>query len=182
MRAAEACLSRYGIAKTTMEDIAAEAQMSRTTVYRYFADRDSLILAIVEYRCRKLIERARGFIESQPSFADSLVEGLVYLVEQGRKDTYVKMVIGPRNGDAAARILGPTQAGSRMTAELWMPILEAAAARGELRDGVDLDSVCAWLACLQIMFVGWLDEPYQPDAPRNMIVNFVLPALVSDRD
>jgi len=180
MRAAEACLSRYGLAKTTMEDVAAEAGMSRRTVYRYFADRDALILAIVERRCRSLIERARGFIESRPTFADSLVEGLVYMVEQGRRDAYVKMVIGPRNGDAAARILAPTQAGNRMTAELWMPILEAAAARGELREGVDLESVCAWLACLQIMFVG-LDEPASSTAPRDMIVNFVLPSLVADR-
>lgn len=180
MRAAEACLSRYGLAKTTMEDVAAEAGMSRRTVYRYFADRDALILAIVERRCRSLIERARGFIESRPTFADSLVEGLVYMVEQGRRDAYVKMVIGPRNGDAAARILAPTQAGNRMTAELWMPILEAAAARGELRKGVDLESVCAWLACLQIMFVG-LDEPASSTAPRDMIVNFVLPSLVADR-
>jgi AcrR family transcriptional regulator len=181
MRAAESCLSRYGLAKTTMDDIASEAGMSRTTVYRYFADRDALILAIVEHRCRKLIERARGFIESRPTFADSLVDGLVYMVEQGRKDVYVKMVIGPQNGDAAARILAPTQAGNRMTAELWMPILEAAAARGELRAGVDLDSVCAWLACLQIMFVGWLDEPSPPIGPRDMIVNFVLPSLVADK-
>ena len=35
--AAEACFDRLGVASTTVEDVAREAQVSRNTVYRYFA-------------------------------------------------------------------------------------------------------------------------------------------------
>jgi len=37
--AAEACFERSGISKTTVEDIAKQASVSRATVYRYFAGR-----------------------------------------------------------------------------------------------------------------------------------------------
>ena len=45
--AAEACIDRYGLAKTTVEDIATEAKVSRATIYRYFDNRDELVLAVV---------------------------------------------------------------------------------------------------------------------------------------
>ena len=35
--AAESCFDHYGVAKTSVEDIADEAKVSRATVYRYFA-------------------------------------------------------------------------------------------------------------------------------------------------
>src|SRR6478672_2222756 len=45
--AGEACIDRYGLAKTTVEDIATEAKVSRATIYRYFDNRDELVLAVV---------------------------------------------------------------------------------------------------------------------------------------
>ena len=40
MDAAEECFDRYGVVKTTMDDIAKTAGVSRPTVYRHFDDRD----------------------------------------------------------------------------------------------------------------------------------------------
>src|SRR3954453_11433645 len=45
--AAETCIDRYGLAKTTVEDIATTAKVSRATIYRYFDNRDELMLAVV---------------------------------------------------------------------------------------------------------------------------------------
>src|SRR6478672_7803463 len=45
--AAETCIDRFGLAKTTVEDIATEAKVSRATIYRYFDNRDELVLAVV---------------------------------------------------------------------------------------------------------------------------------------
>jgi len=41
MDAAEACFDKYGIAKTTMDDIAKEAGVSRPTLYRWFPTREA---------------------------------------------------------------------------------------------------------------------------------------------
>lgn len=43
-RAALTCFERYGVKKTSLEDIAQTAGCSRATVYRYFDGKDSIIL------------------------------------------------------------------------------------------------------------------------------------------
>lgn len=51
------CFSRFGVAKTTLEDIASEAGVSRATVYRYFeGGRDEIILGVV-------LREAKSFLE-----------------------------------------------------------------------------------------------------------------------
>src|SRR6476469_4589015 len=42
------CLTRFGVAKTTIDDVAREAGCSRATVYRYFANRNALVVAAVD--------------------------------------------------------------------------------------------------------------------------------------
>ncbi len=84
MVAAEKVFQRYGVSKTTMDDIGREAGgVSRPTVYRYFGDRDTLISAIIERRSRMLFAKARKFLLEKDSFADQLVEGLIFLVDRG---------------------------------------------------------------------------------------------------
>jgi AcrR family transcriptional regulator len=45
--AAGRCIERHGIHKTTMDDIASEVGLSRPRVYRYFADRDDLLIELI---------------------------------------------------------------------------------------------------------------------------------------
>ena len=46
LAAAESCLQRFGLAKTTIEDVAQASGLSRATVYRQFGNRDRLLLAV----------------------------------------------------------------------------------------------------------------------------------------
>ena len=48
LEATYACIARYGLAKTTMEDAAREAGLSRATVYRHFpGGRDELVREVI---------------------------------------------------------------------------------------------------------------------------------------
>src|SRR6202048_4314792 len=59
LAAAERCIERHGIRKTTMDDIAREVGLSRPSVYRYFADRDDLLIELIARHARALLDRAR---------------------------------------------------------------------------------------------------------------------------
>ena len=55
--AAETRFEQYGIIKTTVEDIARTAHVSRATVYRYFATTEDLFTAAAEVALGGFVER-----------------------------------------------------------------------------------------------------------------------------
>ena len=68
-----ACLGRYGVAKTTIDDVAREAGCSRASVYRYFANRRALVSAAVD---RELARLTTSVVEAAAA-ADALEDAIV---------------------------------------------------------------------------------------------------------
>lgn len=58
--AAFECAGRYGLARTTMSDVARAARLSRQTVYRYFPNKHALISALVLREEARLIGLVRA--------------------------------------------------------------------------------------------------------------------------
>ncbi len=67
------CLTRFGFAKTTIDDVAREAGCSRATVYRYFANRNALVVAAVDRELAFLT----GAITAAGDAADTLEDAIV---------------------------------------------------------------------------------------------------------
>lgn len=176
--AAEACFERYGVVKTTMEDIAKMAGVSRPTVYRHFSDRDSLILAVVMRRSRSLIGKAQAFIRRHERFEDQLVEGLLFLVKMGRRDPFVRILVSPEHLELAHQILGATDAVIDLNLEMWQPILAEAAARGELNPDLDFREIARWLTHVELIMVGRFDLATDDDVIRSMLRTFLAPAFL----
>ncbi|MCV7252329.1 TetR/AcrR family transcriptional regulator [Mycolicibacterium fluoranthenivorans] len=178
LAAAERVIMRYGVPKTTMDDIGKEAGVSRPTVYRYFGDRDALLGALIERRSRMLFARAHEFILSHDTFADQLIEGLVYMVDHGRRDPIVRILVSPEHMELTTPIVGGSHLATSLTAEMWAPIFQQAVDRGEIRADLDMAAVAEWIALVQFILVGRLDFA-KPDDPvhRKMLREFVLPAF-----
>ncbi|MEO9326519.1 TetR/AcrR family transcriptional regulator [Gordonia aurantiaca] len=179
MVAAERVFQRFGVNKTTMDDIGREAGVSRPTVYRYFGDRDSLISAIIERRSRMLFDKARKYLQQYDAFSDKLVEGLIYLVDRGRRDPLIRLLVSPEHMQMAEPLVGASGLAARLTAEMWGPVIDEAIERGEIRDDVDQEKMADWIALVQFILVGRLDFD-DPDDPehREMLRNFVLPGFL----
>ena len=177
--AAEACFERYGVVKTTMEDIAKMAGVSRPTVYRHFADRDSLILAVVMRRAGSLIGKAQAFIRRHERFEDQLVEGLLFLVKTGRQDPFVRILVSPEHLDMAQQVLGATDAVIDLTQAMWEPILAEAVARGELNPELDFREIARWLTHVELILVGRFDLATDDEVIRQMLRTFLAPAFLA---
>src|SRR3954452_14325261 len=118
LRAAERCIQRHGIVKTTMDDIAREAGMYRPSVYRYFADREALLLAIMTKHSLALTRKAHRFIEEQGSFAEQLVQGLLFIAEHGHRDEFTRYLLAREDTDLR-RVLRSTDAFAVLAGEFW---------------------------------------------------------------
>ena len=178
--AAEACFERYGVAKTTMEDIAKMAGVSRPTVYRHFPDRDSLILAVIMRRAQALIGKAQAFLRKQDSFEDQLVEGLLFLVKTGRTDPFVRILVSPAHLDLAQQLVGATDAVVDLTYAMWEPVLSEAAARGELNPDLDFRAIARWLTHVELILVGRFDLATDDEEIREMLRTFIAPAFLRE--
>src|ERR1700745_2822153 len=93
LAAAERCIDRHGIRKTTMDDIASEGGLSRPSVYRHFADPDDLLIEPISRHGRALVDRAHKTISRQGSLADQIVESLLYIADHGRRDLLTRYLI-----------------------------------------------------------------------------------------
>jgi AcrR family transcriptional regulator len=61
--AAFACAGRFGLVRMTISDVSREARLSRQTLYRYFASKHDLIMALVIREEEVLMEQVRAAIE-----------------------------------------------------------------------------------------------------------------------
>ena len=76
--AALACVARQGVAKTTVDDVAREAELSRATVYRVFPDgKDSLLAAVVDTETARLFSALGARMGESSDLSDVLVGGIV---------------------------------------------------------------------------------------------------------
>jgi AcrR family transcriptional regulator len=113
--AASTLLARHGIRRTSMEDVAREARCARPTIYRYYANRDALLGALllreVGRYLEDLDELQRGTTKDS-LLEDSFVFTLSYMrkhpVAQGllslEPDSVLPLLLGA-SGDVMATIV-----------------------------------------------------------------------------
>ncbi|HVF75096.1 MAG TPA: helix-turn-helix domain-containing protein [Acidimicrobiales bacterium] len=83
--AALRCIARWGGAKTTLEDIAREAGLSRATVYRVFpGGKDGLMETVAKSETRRFFAGVAAAMATADSLEDTLVHGMA---EAGRRIT-----------------------------------------------------------------------------------------------
>jgi len=179
LTAAERCIDRHGIRKTTMDDVACEVGLTRPNVYRYFADRDDLLIELITRHARALVARARKPISRQGSLADQIVETVLYTADHGRRDPLTRHVIDP---DATS--LGKRMVASGTTemcrAEMWDPLLDAAVANNELPAGLARSDIHLWLGNVTVIVMRGLEDG-EGDVRRyrSILRRFVAPAFAS---
>jgi AcrR family transcriptional regulator len=129
--AAEACFARDGVSKTTVEDVARAAAISRATVYRYFSDgRDEIILGVVVREADRYLTRLGSRIGGQADLADAIVEFVSTTVHAARREERLGRLFTMAEVGTASRML---DAGWDVLfgrcVEFWRPHLDRWAAQ-----------------------------------------------------
>jgi AcrR family transcriptional regulator len=178
LAAADDCFQRYGIAKTTMEDVARAASISRATLYRYFADRESLLTESVRRRARLNMKTARAYFNRKTTIEAKVSDGIVRNVRRGKRDPLVRLLVSPEEMALTAKLLERSGLASELTRELWEPVLREAQQTGEIAADVDIVELCEWIAHLETMFISQLEDTPEAFAwVRRMVEQFVVPAI-----
>ncbi|MGV9359991.1 TetR/AcrR family transcriptional regulator [Amycolatopsis sp. NPDC003731] len=118
VEAATACLDRAGLGKTSLSDVAAEAGVTRQTVYRYFPGLKDILRAVALDGVEEFAGRMERHLAAFGTAAEAAVESVVFavrtlpgephmglLLQAGEADFFTDGVISPLAFSYGARIL-----------------------------------------------------------------------------
>lgn len=99
--AARRCVDRWGLAKVTVDDVAAEAGVSRATLYRLFpGGKDILFEALRGRELAEFFEGMRCHIVESDSLVDFAVQVSVYALREMRNDQHLATMMATEEGAA----------------------------------------------------------------------------------
>ena len=176
LAATYACVARWGIAKTTVEDVAREASLSRATVYRTFpGGREELIRDAVAWEVDNFFSRLADSVAGAGSFEEVVELALLHAHRAVREhDVLQKLLV------TEADRLVPT---ITMETGRLIPLIEAFVVpylEGEqLRPGVTVADASAYVARMVTSHINapgrWdLDDP---DQIRSLVRTEILAGI-----
>jgi AcrR family transcriptional regulator len=161
--AAYACVARWGLAKTTVEDVAREAGVSRATVYRAFpGGRDELLDATVAWATLDFFLRLYEQVRDAESLEEVMERGVRFAHRNVEEHEVLQRVMQTE----PEKLLPPLTVESNRVraaiADFLVPFLEA---RG-LAAGVEPAAAADFLARMALSYIAapgrWdLDDPGQ---------------------
>ncbi|NNM94658.1 MAG: TetR/AcrR family transcriptional regulator [Bacteroidia bacterium] len=78
LSASQKRFGRYGLSKTTMNEIAADVNMSKASLYYYFKDKESIFLAVNAKEQNDFTEKIRQVIQAERTAKKMLFDYTVY--------------------------------------------------------------------------------------------------------
>jgi len=179
--AAEVCLAQFGPQKTSMEDVARTAGMSRATVYRYFENRDALLLGVASRQASSLATEAISYLQQFSTISDWLVEGLLFtLREMPKRPVFASLVTSLDSRASGSLLLGSTGL-IQIGVNVLGPMFGSAKEQGLLRDDIDPEMLIEWL--LRMLWT-YLNAPSQvatdEEGMRKLFRMMLIPAVLKD--
>jgi AcrR family transcriptional regulator len=150
--AAESQANQEGLVGLRIEDVAAGARCSRATLYRYFADKDAVVRAVLLRKAGQLGEKLTVELAPFDDPAERIAEGILRAVQAIRRAPWFRSSGDP---DAAAR-LAQLAGGPRAIGASIGPLVGALlSGRGvHLRPGILPDEAAEWLLLVVIGLLG----------------------------
>jgi AcrR family transcriptional regulator len=178
---AEGCLEQFGPQKTSMEDVARAAGMSRATVYRYFENRDALLLGVASRQASALASEAISYLSRFNTISDWLVEGLLFtLREMPNRPVFASLVTSLDSRASGSLLLGSTGL-VQIGVNVLQPMFANAKEQGLLRDDIDPEMLIEWL--LRMLWT-YLNAPSQvatdEEGMRKLFRMMLIPAVLRD--
>jgi len=97
---------RQGIQRTTMEDVARRARVSRITVYRRMVSKEALVEAVLLRDFRQYVDRFLADLAGARTVADRVVTGFVSSLRATRSNPLMTGLMQAEPGSVAPSILG----------------------------------------------------------------------------
>lgn len=90
--AAVACVKQWGIEKTSLNDIAKQAGVTRPTVYSYFANRNEVLTAALLQSAVSFGQRVLAHMNAYDDVSERYIETLLFAIDELPKEPYLAVI------------------------------------------------------------------------------------------
>ncbi|MFM8860849.1 MAG: TetR/AcrR family transcriptional regulator [Acidimicrobiia bacterium] len=177
--AAIACFGRWGVARTRMEDIANEAGIARTILYRHFAGKDELLRAVIVRHIDGRAAKLHSSIPRKGPAGPLILQALLSGITEPSTDHVSESVLGVEIVHDTALLVATSPDVADAMHRYWKPFLEHAEARGELRPGVTISEAVRWLTMLVFYFLTLPEISPTGDQLERYLRTFVVNAIIA---
>ena len=159
------CFGRFGMGKTTIDDVAKESGVSRATIYRLFpGGKEQLLRETVGWEMNRFFARLGERVVTAPDFESLLEEALVFAHEALREHEVLQKVLVTEPDRLLPLLTVESQRVVAAITNFVRPYLEQEEAAGRLRAGVDIDEAADFVARMTLSLIGSpgsydLDDP-----------------------
>jgi AcrR family transcriptional regulator len=163
LEAAYACVARWGMSKTSIEDVTKEAGLSRSTIYRYFpGGRDEVLRAVVGWEHDRFFGRLYEAVKDAQSLEEVIERGLTFAHRAIAEHEVLQRVLETEPELLLPALTVKDDATVAMVAAFLTPYLE----RHRLAPGVLVVEAADFLARMVLSYMTapgrWdLDDPAQ---------------------
>jgi AcrR family transcriptional regulator len=166
--AAEQCVTRLGIRRTSMTDVAAQAGVSRGAVYFHFTDKAGLVDAVMARMAGRFVASSEASVRSAACLADQVAEAAVFIRMSAGERIPVQQLPGDHDQLLATLMTASSRHLTDEWVDFWLPFLEDAEGRGEIRPGLDHRGAGEWIVRLLMSFAVMPAVTFDGDDPRSV--------------
>jgi AcrR family transcriptional regulator len=176
------CVERFGLGKTTMEDVVKEAGVSRATIYRQFpGGRDELLLETVGWELANYFNQLADQVRDAPNLDELLRTGLAFAHRSVTEHAVLRKIMDTEPERLLPLLTTESARTLPFIADFLLPYLRREAEAGRLRPGVDLGRAAEYLARSILSLIGapgrWdLADPAQV---RNLVAGELLGGITT---
>src|SRR5918996_2010567 len=167
LAATYACVARFGMGKTTIDDVVKESGASRASIYRLFpGGKDQLLRETVGWEMNRFFARLAEAVYDAPDFASLLERGLVFAHRALQEHEVLRKVLETEPERLLPLITVEQQRVLGFITAFLLPYLEREERAGRVRPGVDLRTAVDYVARMILSLIGspgrWdMDDPEQ---------------------
>ena len=179
--AAYACIARYGMAKTTVEDVARASGISRATVYRHFpGGRDELIQATVAWELARYFQRLADEVRAALDIESLLRSGLAFARRSIDEHEVLQKMLVTEPDRLLPLLTVEADRALPFIAAFLQPYLERERAADRLRSGLDVEGAAQYLArgILSLIGHGGLHDLEDPDQLGSVVRHELLGGIL----
>lgn len=178
--AAGRCLAQSGYQRVSMEAIAAEAGIGRSTLYRYFPNRDEVLKGVVVRESRRHHSRIVPRAKSEPDIGTAILTFVRLIRDAASQDPTIGAIFNRDNQIFTRRVLVES---SIELFEIHARSLEQIfeGREHELRAGVTLDDAAEWVLRVTLSLLTVRGPRRRSSSGLDdYLSRYLLPVLVAD--